>query len=187
MNKQETENKGRFGGFSVSDCPGTDGEVPVMDRKSGIRYGERKESEMKRISALLLALLLLLTCVSALADPAADGGYTVKTGVSYDETWGLTVANVIFRDGKIFKILIDTVRPDGGLSSKEQFDNYGAKKPSSIGKEWWEQVVSFEDWATANDVAALALDESGHDVDGVTGATIAVSYYVDAVKDALSK
>ena len=142
---------------------------------------------MKRISALLLALLLALTCVSALADPAADGGYTVKTGVSYDETWGLTVANVIFRDGKVFKILIDTVRPEGGLSSKEKFDGYGIKKLSSLGKEWWEQIVSFEDWAQANDVTALTLDESGRDVDGVTGATIAVSFYVDAVKDALSK
>ena len=56
-----------------------------------------------------------------------------------------------------------------------------------MGKEWWEQVVSFEDWALANDITALALDESGHDAEAVTGATIAVSYYVDAVKDALSK
>ncbi|MBQ8092367.1 MAG: FMN-binding protein [Clostridia bacterium] len=33
----------------------------------------------------------------------------------------------------------------------------------------------------------LVLDETGHDTDALTGATIAVSYYVDAVKDALSK
>jgi len=47
LNKQETENKGRFGGFSVSDCPGTDGTVPGMDRKSGIRYGEKKGRNLK--------------------------------------------------------------------------------------------------------------------------------------------
>ena len=34
---------------------------------------------------------------------------------------------------------------------------------------------------------SVALDEFGHDSDAVTGATIAVSYFVDAVKDALSK
>lgn len=142
---------------------------------------------MKRISVLLLALLMALACASALAETAADQGYTVKTGVSYDDSWGITVANVIYKDGQVFKILIDTVRPDGGLSSKEKFDDYGIKRVSSIGKEWWEQAVSFEDWARTNDVNTLVLDETGHDTDALTGATIAVSYYVDAVKDALSK
>ncbi len=47
LNKQETENKGRFGGFSVSDCPGADGTVSGMDRKSGIRYGEKKGRNLK--------------------------------------------------------------------------------------------------------------------------------------------
>ena len=57
---------------------------------------------MKRISVLLLALLMALACASALAETAADQGYTVKTGVSYDDPWGITVANVIYKDGQVF-------------------------------------------------------------------------------------
>ena len=57
---------------------------------------------MKRISVLLLALLMALACASALAETAADQGYTVKTGVSYDDPWGITVANVIYKsDGSV--------------------------------------------------------------------------------------
>lgn len=139
---------------------------------------------MKRISVLLLALLMALACASALAETAADQGYTVKTGVSYDDPWGITVANVIYKDGQVFKILIDTVRPDGGLSSKEKFDDYGIKRVSSIGKDWWEQVTSFEAWVEGNDLTTLNLDDTGHDLDAVTGATINLTYYVEALNNA---
>ena len=94
---------------------------------------------------------------------------------------------MILKDGEVLKILLDTERPDGGVSSKETYNSYGVKDVSSMGKEWWEQIVSFEDWAKDHDVDSLNLDETGHDIDAVTGATITVSCYAEAVKDALSK
>ena len=140
---------------------------------------------MKKVLALLTALTMMLGCVSALAENAGEE-FTVKTGVSYDGTWGITVANVIMKDDAVFKILIDTVRPDGGLSSKEKFDDYGIKKVSGLGKEWWEEVSFFETWAEANDIGTLELDENGHaaNVDVITGATINLSGFAEAIKNA---
>ena len=141
---------------------------------------------MKRISAFLLALVLALTCISSLAETVGNEEYTIKTGVSYADPWGITVANVIYKGDEIFKILIDTVRPDGGLSSKEKFDDYGIRRVSSIGMEWFEEVSFFETWAEQNDLTTLELDENGHAVnpDVITGATINVGYYVEALNNA---
>ncbi len=116
------------------------------------------------------------------------GGYVVKTGFSYSEQWGSTVANVVMKDGEIVKVLCDTVRGDG-TSSKEKFDAYGVKKVSSIDKEWWEQVAFFETWVENNDLADIAYDDEGHGTnpDIVSGATIRISYYVEAIEDALNR
>ena len=141
---------------------------------------------MKKVTAILMTLVLILASASVLAEPVGNENYTVKTGVSYSNPWGITVANVIYKDGELFKILVDTVRPDGGLSSKEKYDDYGIRAVSGLGKEWWEEVAFFETWAESNDVSALELDENGHalDADVISGATINLANYVEAVQNA---
>lgn len=115
-----------------------------------------------------------------------DGGYSVKAGTSYSGVWGLYIANVIFKDGKIVKILLDRIDKNNE-SSKEKHDNYGIKKVSSIGKDWWEQVVFFENWALANGIDAVSFDEKGHatNVDVISGATIGIDDLTRAVRDAI--
>lgn len=124
---------------------------------------------------------------NAESDVAELNGYTVKTGVSISPAWGTTVANVILKDGEIVKVLIDVVHDD--LSSKEKFDEYGMKSISSLGKDWWEQVIYFEDWVLANGVDAVELDDGGKatNVDLLSGATLNISDFTNATKDALSK
>ncbi len=141
---------------------------------------------MKKFSAFLVALILVLACTASLAEPVGNAEYTVKTGVSYDETWGITVANVIYKGDTVFKILIDTVRPDGGLSSKEKYGDYGIRRVSGLGKEWWEEISFFETWAEGNDIATLELDESGHAVnaDVISSATINLSNFKEALINA---
>ncbi len=141
---------------------------------------------MKKFSAFLLALTMILASIPVLAETVGNEEYTVKTGVSYDDPWGITVANVIYKGDEVFKILIDTVRPNGGLSSKEHYNDYGIKAMSSIDKEWWEEVVFFQNWAEQNDLSTLQLDETGHAVnaDVISGATINLTYYVDALNNA---
>ena len=86
-------------------------------------------------------------------------------------------------------MLLDTVRAAGGLSSKEKYDDYGIRRVSGLGKEWWKEVSFLETWMEGNDIAALELDENGHAVnaDVIYGATINLSNFKEAVQDALSR
>ncbi len=117
-----------------------------------------------------------------------DGGYTLKTGTSYNSIYGLYVANVIFKDGEIIKVLLDFITNDG-MSSKEKYDNYGMKNVSSIKKDWWEQAAYFEDWVLKNGVDSVKYDSQGKalNVDLISGATMLVDDMTLAVIDALKK
>ena len=141
----------------------------------------------KIIFAMTTALLLASGILTAQSSGKKQGSHTVKTGTYEDAQFGLVVANVVLKGDKIEKVLIDVVRD--GESSKEKFDNYGVKRVSSLGKEWWEQVAFVEKWIEKNGVDSAVFDKSGHitNVDAVSGATITVKPFVEAVKDALGK
>ena len=140
---------------------------------------------MKKLFAFALIMALSLTCALALAEDSE--GYTVRTGLSYSEQWGPTIVNIIEKDGEVVKVLFDTARD--GQSSKEKYNDYGIKKVSSIGKEWWEQVAFVETWLEQNGLDSLEVTEDGYaaNPDVLTGATFHVSYYVEAIADALGK
>ena len=113
-------------------------------------------------------------------------GYSVKSGISYSEQWGPTIATVVYENGKIIKVLIDCVR--NGNSSKEMHDNYGVKAVSSIGKEWWEQVEFLEDWIEKNGIEKLKVNSEGlaTNADVITSATIHVNNFKEAVENAIN-
>ena len=123
---------------------------------------------------------------NALNGKTEDGGYIIKTGISFNKVWGLYIANVIFKDGKIYKILLDRIS-NNGEDSKEKYDNYGIKPVSSLKKDWWEQVAHYEDWVLEHGVDAVKYDKNGHaeNVDLISGATIDISDLTLAVRDAL--
>ena len=56
----------------------------------------------------LLVIALVLSVVSSAC--AAEHPYTVKSGVAFSNTWGLYIANVIEKDGKISNVIIDRAR-----------------------------------------------------------------------------
>ena len=113
-------------------------------------------------------------------------------------------------EGKITASLIDSIQAtctwgaDGVLTTDtaqdvrtkytKQFD-YGmaAYGPEgSIGKEWFEQIDVFKQTIlgkTADEVAAIAVDESGYPTDETlrTGCTMKVSAYITVVTKALAK
>lgn len=123
---------------------------------------------------------------NAIDGKTEDNGYTIKTGTSYSKTWGLYIANVILKDGKIFKVLLDRIS-NSGEDSKEKYDNYGIKKVSSLNKDWWEQVAYYEDWVLEHGIEAVKYDNNGRaeNADLVSGATIGVDDLTLAVLDAL--
>lgn len=120
--------------------------------------------------------------------PAKTDKTTVKTGWKYSPEWGTYLANIVERDGKTVKVLVDRIDKDGSIA-REKYDNYGIKKASSIGKDWWEQAEAYEAYVLKNGADNVKYDKDGHatDPDLLSGATIDISDFNDAVKDAESK
>lgn len=86
------------------------------------------------------------------------------------------VAAVFDQNGKIVKISIDETETNIGFdgagqlvgykpgevkSKKELKDSYGMKGASGIGKEWYQQVDSLENWLVGKDVNALIGNMTG--------------------------
>lgn len=113
---------------------------------------------------------------------------TVKTAWKYNPEWGTYLANVVERDGKTVKVLVDRIGNDHSIA-REKYDDYGIKKVSSIGKDWWEQAEAYEDFVQKNGVDAVEYDSDGHPTnpDLMTGCTIDVRDFNDTVKEAESK
>lgn len=68
-------------------------------------------------------------------------------------------------------------------------DDYGMKKASGIGKEWYEQAAAFAEYCTgrtAGELSGVALDESGMaaDPDLKAGVTVHIGDFVSAVSKA---
>ncbi len=104
-------------------------------------------------------------------------------------------------DGKIVKCVVDSYQAKvtfdvngkitsdltAKIESKDQKGYaYGMKANSGLGKEWFEEAAYFADYCvgkTAEEVAAIALDETGHaaDADVLAGATITVSSILQAI------
>ncbi len=117
-----------------------------------------------------------------------------------------TVAAVVMDgNGRIQDCQIDTVESKVSFTSAGEITTdlkaqpkskdelgaaYGMKAVSSISKEWYEQADAFAAWTigkTANDISSVALDGAGKATtpDVVSGATISVSAFRDAVLKAI--
>ncbi|HHY11157.1 MAG TPA: hypothetical protein GX529_00850 [Firmicutes bacterium] len=120
------------------------------------------------------------------------------------------IAVVAFdKDGKVVKATIDNAQTqvkfdkdlqvvsdlaEKGKTKVELGDEYGMKKNSKIGKEWFEQINEFENWMigkTVDEIKSLKVKERdpGHpavpDVPELTSlVTITVQDYIAAVEEA---
>ena len=79
--------------------------------------------------------------------------------------------------------------PETSPTKKEKKEDYGMKGASGIGKEWYEQMAAFEEYATGKtveEVLALPREESGKttDEDLLTGCTIKMNDYLKAIEKA---
>jgi len=116
------------------------------------------------------------------------------------------------KDGKVVSVTIDTAQTkvnfdkDGNLTSDpaeeqktkvELGDNYGMKKNSGIGKEWYEQIAELEKWMvgkTVEEIKAMKTvqKDDAHpavpDVPELTSlVTVSVQDYIAAVVEAYEK
>lgn len=91
------------------------------------------------------------------------------------------------KDGKLLTSLDSSFK-----STKELGDSYGMKAASKIGKEWYEQVEAFENYAkgkTVEELKAIELTDAGAPagVDLNSSVTIKVDKFVAAVEKAANE
>ncbi len=98
----------------------------------------------------------------------------------------ITTAKVILKDNKIQEVSIDETVAYVDKTKKQLQNSYGMKQASSIGKEWYEQVLFFEDYVKTHGIENIKTDEKGKSVneDLKTGCTIRVDTFIEAIKQA---
>ena len=98
----------------------------------------------------------------------------------------ITTAKVILKDNKIQEVSIDETVADVDKTKMQLQNSYGMKQASSIGKEWYEQVLFFEDYVKTHGIENIKTDEKGKSVneDLKTGCTIRVDTFIEAIKQA---
>lgn len=129
----------------------------------------------------------------------------VKEGTGVAQVDSVAAAVTVDKDGRIVKCVIDSAQTrinfdatgkittplDTGFKTKNELGaEYGMKKASGIGKEWNEQAAAFAKYVegkTANEIAAIAVDESKHPTgaDLTASVTMSVGDHIEAVKKAI--
>ena len=182
----------------------TPAETPVEEpaEEPGEEPGEEEPAEEPAEAGAITKLGLGLVTSIAKSKDLADGKATGQVDT-------VMVAAGFDADGKIVSVTIDTAQDkvgfDGemqltsdtsvaGRTKKELGDEYGMKGASGIGKEWFEQIASFEEWMigkTIDEVTGMPVYEKDEnhkrvpDVEDLkSSVTVDVGGYVDALEEA---
>lgn len=171
---------------------------------------------MKKLLALVLCLGLVAGCSST---GTTDTSSTVKVGVGSVTSFKVadastekdgqvqvntTVAAVgLDKDGVITYVSIDVAQNSGKVDTagvvttsevtktkKEKGADYGMAKASAIGKEWFEQVAVFEEYAigkTLDEVKAIEITEGKFsDEELSSSVTVTVTEWLSALEKAVA-
>ena len=135
----------------------------------------------KVIAVTLLASMALTGCGSK--------GFTgEKVGEIEDSKGNVTMATVQFENGKAVAVDIDVKQADGSMKSEASKSGAYDMK-NEPGKKWHEQADLLEEFIVANDfdLSKVTLTNDEGNTDAVSGVTIKVKGYLDAVQDALDQ
>ena len=156
--------------------------------------------KFKKIVAIcLLSTTLLVGCGSKNEKDKSTNGSNVEqsqkfTGTKtyeklYDETGkkgDVIVVNVEFKDGEAIKASLD-VRQENGTMKKEEAKkgNYVMKEGEA--KNWGEQIELLEAFLNENkvDTSKVKITNDDGNTDAVSGVSIKVGAYVNAVKEVI--
>ena len=171
----------------------------------------KKTLSVLLVLVMLTALGGLLTVASA-EEAAVKTGLGIVFGANGTkdakadangavQVYPMYAAVLVDMDGKIVKCVVDsyqakvTFDATGKITSDltapiiskdEKGDAYGMKASSGIGKEWYEEAAFMAEYVvgkTAEEVAAIPVDETGHATgeDVLAGATVTVTPIIKAI------
>ena len=130
------------------------------------------------IAAALLSAMVLTGCGSK--------GFTGEKTGEVDSQGNKTIATVQFEEGTPVSVNIDVIQADG--SSKVEASESGAyDMKNEPGKKWHEQVDLLEEAIVANNFEFDKLNVTEGKTDAVSGVTISVDGYIEAVEAALEQ
>lgn len=137
------------------------------------------------------------TSIAKSKDAAADAegvaqAYSYYTATTFDADGKITSCSIEASQSNVNfttegKITTDLTAP---LKSKVELgDEYGMKKASKIGKEWYEQSDAFSKYVvgkTVEEVEGIAVDADGHttDADLMASVTVGIGEFQETIKKA---
>lgn len=170
-------------------------EVPKEDPKPPVEENE-EESE-----GIVKAGLGIITSTEKSKDKEEEGAAaqvdTTMAAVGFDKDGKIVSVSIDVAQSKIAfdkDMQLTTNLEEKGLTKKELKEEYNMKGVSEIGKEWYEQIASLEEWMigkTVGEVKAMKVferDENHKEVpdeeDLKSTVTITVESYIAAVEKA---
>lgn len=154
----------------------------------------------KIVAVCLLSTALLVGCGSKPAEtPEKDGGQATQTEgftgtktyeTLYDSTGkkgDVTVVEVEFKDGKATKASVDVRQEDGSMKKQAAKDGKYVMKAGEA-KNWAEQIELVEAYLNENnvDVSKVKITDNDGHTDAVSGVSIKVKTYLDAVQEVVT-
>lgn len=139
---------------------------------------------------LVLCFMLLTGCEKVNEGKYKEGTYYGSVVDTYGGSEAVASA-VVYVDasGMIKSVFLDTTyKTDEGTTTKKALgEEYGMKKASAAGKEWYEQVNLLEAKVIENqDISFIKLDDDGK-TDAVAGVTMKVNALYDALNKAIEQ
>lgn len=121
----------------------------------------------------------LLVCLCACSSSVKEG-----TGTHTNAKGEITTVKLKLDGDTIKEVEIDETT--GDTTKKKLGADYHMKQASTIGKEWNEQVQYLEQYIQKNGIDKIQLNEEGKatNEDVLTGCTIAIDGFLDAIQDA---
>lgn len=174
-------------------------QAPATEEKKDETAETPAETPADTTAAAAKTGLGVITAVSKSKNASAEGDGLAQI----DST---IVAVLVGADGKILDVKIDAAQTkinfstEGKLTTdvatifktkQELGDEYGMRKASSIGKEWFEQANALADYVvgkTIDEVKGIALNEKAApaDADLAASVTVSISGYVAALEKAVA-
>lgn len=154
---------------------------------------------MKKIVALVLASLLVLSMTSAFAATGLGSITTVTvTAPTAEKAGSVTVyttmcALTLDEEGKIVGVDFDAVQSkaatDADLATETQSKDelkeaYGMKAISPIGLEYYEQMNALEAWCIGKTVEEVLAGAAAEDADLKAGCTVGIADQLAALQEA---
>lgn len=140
------------------------------------------------VIALVLCVFVFTGCEKVNVGKYKEGTYFGTYQDNYGGSDAVATA-VVYVDstGTIKSVFLDTTySKDSVLTTKKTLkDDYGMKKSSEVGKEWYEQVELIEAKVIENqDISFITLDDNGK-TDTIAGVTMKIDALYKALEDAL--